>query len=277
MRGTSSACKIWAFTLSFGIGLARFAYAEEAALPTENPWTLDINTKIKASVLRSSESNASRSLGAELQAGYSWASGQVIDLDLVGSKQLTQDELWIFSRATLSNTSSFDILPALAGQVGVAYELPVNKDTLRYDDFRGALGTFGGVTYRLNSGEHSVKLNAQFSLDRNFYAYSSNQGGTPLPREAITQLYRLVYSYRKVWVASISFTDSIARDFSGERFDDEYSLVESLAYRWDSQWNFQVGHTNNGNTFDYNGVAGNVKAYDRDTSQVYLGVQYSVF
>jgi len=257
--------------------LPLFAIEEVPVYDAAKPWSAATGMQLRSSVANPDEADYSLALRGSLGIGYQLSDVDALAIALSGTKQLNQDQLWLFDQAAVGYTRAHKFADNGTISAGLSYDFPVNKVALRYEDSKGALGGNSSISYLFEQGEHRLQLRAGIALARYIYKYRHAAGGDILVRNSFTQSVGTTYSFRQAWTLSLSFADSSSHDFNGDRFDSQYSHAETLSYAWSPKLSLTVGHTNNGNTFDYGGAANNIQVYDKYTSQIFLGCSYVVY
>lgn len=264
-------------SMVFVQSLPLFAIEEDTVYDAAKPWSAATGLQLRSSVANPDEADYSLALKGSFAVGYKFSDADGVALALRGTKQLNQDQLWLFDQAAIGYTRSHQFSDKGTISAGITYDFPVNKVALRYEDSKGALSGNSSVSYLFERDEHRLQLKAGIALARYFYKYSHAAGGDILVRNSFTQSLGTSYSFRHAWTLSLSFADSSSHDFNGDRFDSKYSHVETLSYAWNPKLSIAAGHTNDGNTFDYGGAANNIQVYDKYTSQIFLGCSYVIY
>ncbi len=263
------------------MGLAAFVLstpvrAEEttAAQAPADPFSGVASLNVRSSTESHKESTYSLFLSPGLNLEYEFKDAVTVGLSARGRKDLNNEYHASFQDITLSAARSFEPIDGFGIGLDVSYSAPVDKDLYRYANSKGSLGASFSLSYRFKGALEGLAVNGGLAYARYLYSYQYADYGAILDKWSLSSSVGLSYSWKKLIVASASFTNVSSWDFAGDQERDNFLAVESIKWIITDEWSAQIGHINDGLTYDYMGQRNNTQLYDPIRSQVFIGASY---
>ncbi len=252
---------------------ASAAFAE-ANIEDATPFSGKASLNLRSSTTSSSDYDYRIFFAAGVNLEYNITHDYTVGFAVKGNQDLNNEQRSTLTETTVSISRKFELTKGLGLGIDAAYSAPVSKDLIKYSNSKGIVSGSGGLSYGFTGDLEGLALSAGLSYERYLYQYEYANGGRILTKYAWNQSYGVSYTHEQATL-SVSFTNVSTWDFDGEQRNDSYLWVETLQYKLNDIWAVQVGHINDGNTYDYLGAANNVRVYDKRRSQVFVGTTYS--
>ncbi len=250
-------------------------YAEEPAAVKElAPFRGVAGLSLRSSTTNSSDATYQILLSPGINLEYEMKNLVTFGLSVKANKDLNNEERSTLTDLTMSASHSIKFTEAFGLGLDLSYGAPVSKDLYKYSNSKGTLGASGTLRYAFEGILTGLALSGGVTYERYLYEYQFANGGAILTKYSFSQSYGISYTWKRITGAA-NFTDVSSWDFDGSQENDSFLAVETIKYDIDGIWSVNVGHTNDGATFDYLGARNNVQLYDKRRSQVFIGASYS--
>lgn len=168
------------------------------------------------------------------------------------------------ARAPLGGT--FEISNYLIGV------LPTNEDDREHNSYLGSM-LFGTNLILPAKDNRRYEIGYTLELERNFHQYTHTALAEPNTEYGMRHIVDLTKTWDKLSF-NISFNYANLRTYSGA-IHHEYGITEQFKYNLSNTTVATLGIGHGGNALTYDGRDHNIKLYDGDSANVFLGVSIS--
>jgi len=264
--------------------LPHLGFSQESSEPANKKWSATISGGLIQSTVHPDEADFYVGAYSSVSGSYQWSETLSILAGLSANKKLNgYRENQLSSTYVGIDQQLDDMLPFLSergvqSSVSLTFDLPLNKDDVKYDGYRGSLQLSPEASYKVENGAlEGLRLGLNSSMTRYFYTHTTDKGGNFLTQYAGSVGLNVSKPIRHGFVLSASFGLSRAWDYDGSPFKTRYSATQTLSKQLTPEWSMSVGHANrSGYVFDYNGVDPRLTFYDPFNSKVYISTSYTL-
>jgi hypothetical protein len=152
--------------------------------------------------------------------------------------------------------------------------LPTNQIQVRDERYRGGLGAKGALQFSQVFGS-AINITVATAVRKSLNDYDVNAAGTPLIEYSLPQELKFDYKLNSALSASLLTRYIFAKTYGG--YDRQKFLADlNLNYEMNSTWGLTAGLTNQGDAFKADGVGSNIRLFNAETTEVYIGLGMSI-